>query len=58
MEGYDKIITIIGILLIVTYSLVQIFKFYGITFETYIVYITFYLFLFLCIFLFPKYYNN
>ena len=55
---YSTIISALGIVSVLIYSLVQIFNFYDIKTETYAIYFTFYLFLFMCAILFPRYYNQ
>ena len=47
------IITTVGIILLILYSLTRILNFYGIEINTYGVYITFYLFLLLSYFVLP-----
>jgi len=47
-------ITLIGLSVIVFYSLTQVLTFYGVGEETYGVYLLFYLFLILCILILPN----
>jgi hypothetical protein len=47
-------ITLIGISIIFFYSLTQILKFYGISDDTYGVYILFYILIILCILILPN----
>lgn len=47
-------ITLIGLSIIFFYSLIQILKFYGVTEDSYGVYILFYIFIMLCILVLPN----
>jgi len=47
-------ITLIGLSIIFFYSLIQIFKFYGIDEDVYGVYLLFYIFIILCILILPN----
>ena len=46
-------ITLIGLTIILLYSITQIFKFYGVGEDVYGVYVLFYLFIILCILILP-----
>jgi len=48
-----NIITIIGISIILLYSITQILKFYGISQDKYMIYIMFYVFILACIVILP-----
>ncbi len=54
----SKVVTTLGITLLVVYCLIQIFGFYGIGISSYGSYLTFYLFLLLCVFILPTKYPN
>lgn len=47
-------ITLIGISVLLFYSIIQILKFYGIGEETYGIYILFYIFIIVCIIILPN----
>jgi hypothetical protein len=47
-------ITLIGLSIIIFYSLTQVLKFYGITEDVYGVYILFYIFMIICILVLPN----
>ena len=54
----SKIITTIGITLLVIYCLTKVLDFYGIGISSYGSYLTFYLFLLLCTLVLPTQYPN
>ena len=56
-ENIGYIITTIGIFIIIIYSLTSILDFYGITSDTYGIYIVFYLFLLISCLTFNRYYD-
>jgi hypothetical protein len=58
MKITGKLITIIGFSVLVIYVITQIFKFYGITPDYYGIYLCFYIFLFVCIIIFPNKYES
>ena len=47
-------ITLIGLSVILFYSIIQILKFYGVTEDVYGVYLLFYIFIILCIMILPN----
>jgi hypothetical protein len=47
-------ITLLGLSVIFIYSLIQILKFYGVTSESYIMYMYFYIFIIISIFILPN----
>jgi len=47
-------ITLLGLSIIILYSLIQILKFYGVSTEAYTIYIYFYLFILITIFVLPN----
>jgi len=47
-------ITLFGLSIIFLYSLIQIFKFYGVTPEAYSMYVYFYIFILITIFILPN----
>jgi hypothetical protein len=49
-------ITLLGLSIIFFYSLIQILKFYGVTPESYSIYIYFYIFIIISIFILPNNY--
>lgn len=51
-------ITILGFTFLITFVLIKIFGFYGITSDYYGIYLVFYLFLIICTLLFPLQYTN
>ena len=52
-----SIITALGLFLLITYSTTQILKFYGVSVETYGLYLVFYLFLLVTAFILPRNYS-
>ena len=47
-------ITLIGLSIIIFYSLIQVLNFYGVTEDVYGVYVLFYIFIILCILILPN----
>jgi hypothetical protein len=53
MEKYGYYITIIGLFIILTYSITKILHFYGVSTDIYGIYIIFYIFIILSIIILP-----
>jgi hypothetical protein len=53
-----SIITALGLFLLITYSTTQLLKFYGVSVETYGLYLVFYLFLLVTAFILPRNYST
>ncbi len=52
-----SIITALGLFLLITYSATQLLNFYGVSVETYGLYLVFYLFLIVSAFILPRNYS-
>lgn len=55
---FGSAITLLGVSSIFLYCLVQILKFYGIGYDTYGVYVMFYIFMIITIMILPNNYSN
>jgi hypothetical protein len=55
---YEKIITILGVSILILYCIIQILNFYGIGINIYGSYVGFYIFLLLSIFILPTSYSQ
>jgi uncharacterized membrane protein YtjA (UPF0391 family) len=51
-------ISIIGLTVVLVYVICQILNFYGVSPSSYGIYLCFYIFIVLCVLIFPKYYKN